>query len=251
MFSSIIATALLSASLVKAETHLIKVGDGGLVFNPSQLTAAAGDTISFQFQAKNHSVTQSTFTDPCTPVPGGADSGFVNVPAGSTSLPQWSITVNNASAPLWFFCKQVPPAPALPHCQSGMVFAVNPTPAKTFDMFQAAAKALAGNSTSTTNSTTTTGGTTSTNGTTTTGNSSTNGTSTTGGSTSNSSDAGSTATGGAGTTPQATDGSGSTGTPSGTGAAAGSSTTPSSAMKLGGSAAGALTAVALLVSFVL
>ena len=40
-----------------------------------------------------------------TPVQ-GVDSGFMPVAAGATSLPQWTITVQNASAPLWFFCAQ-------------------------------------------------------------------------------------------------------------------------------------------------
>jgi len=198
---SVVATALLSAAVANAADHLVKVGaNGGLVFDPTDITAAQGDTISFQFQGKNHSVTQSTFAAPCTrqTTPTlGVDSGFMFVAANATTLPQWSITVSNASAPLWFFCAQTTP---LVHCQQGMVFAVNAPPAKTFAQFQNAAKASGGNSTTGTNTTATPSG---------------------------------SASG------------------SGSGAPASSNTAKSGAMKVGGSAAGALTAAALFVSFVL
>jgi plastocyanin len=141
MHFSILATALLSSVAVYAADILVKVGaNNGLAFDPTDITAAAGDTISFQFQGKNHSVTQSTFASPCTQMTTpamGVDSGFILVAANTTSLPQWSITVNNASNPLWFFCAQTSP---VSHCQQGMVFSVNAPPAKTFAQFQAAAK---------------------------------------------------------------------------------------------------------------
>ncbi|KAL0946767.1 hypothetical protein HGRIS_012942 [Hohenbuehelia grisea] len=133
---------------VTAENITVKVGDGGLLFNPTQVTAKIGDTIAFQFVAKNHSVTQSTFANPCqvmtTPNP-GIDSGFQAVAAGATTFPQWSFTVNNDSAPLWFFCAQTAP---VNHCQMGMVFAVNPTAEKSFDAFKANAASAATNTTS-------------------------------------------------------------------------------------------------------
>ncbi|TDL25042.1 hypothetical protein BD410DRAFT_785805 [Rickenella mellea] len=130
-FSTVLAT-LAPVAFVAATDYTVSVGDGGLTFNPNQITGAAqGDTINFQFKAKNHTVTQSTFASPCTQ--NGIDSGFMPVAANATQIPQFSVTVQNASAPLWFFCKQTS------HCQQGMVFAVNPTPAKTFAMFQAMA----------------------------------------------------------------------------------------------------------------
>ena len=36
----------------------------------------------------------------------GIDSGFQPVTAGATQIQQFTFTVNNASAPLWFFCAQ-------------------------------------------------------------------------------------------------------------------------------------------------
>ncbi|KAJ7510132.1 hypothetical protein B0H11DRAFT_1701296, partial [Mycena galericulata] len=116
-----------------------------LAFSPTNITAQVGDVVAFQFQGKNHSVTQSTFTDPCsiqtTPAQ-GISSGFQPVAANATELPEWSFTVNNASTPLWFFCAQTNPKS---HCEAGMVFSVNANPdsAKSFAVYQAAA--MAGN----------------------------------------------------------------------------------------------------------
>ena len=39
-------------------------------------TAAVGDTVEFTFHPQNHSVTQSSFAEPCTPLPGGFDTGL-------------------------------------------------------------------------------------------------------------------------------------------------------------------------------
>ncbi|KAF8163565.1 Cupredoxin [Crassisporium funariophilum] len=218
MRSFIAIAALLSAVSVNAVDMLVKVGaNGGLVFDPTSVTAAVGDTISFQFQGKNHSVTQSTFPAPCTrqTTPSlGVDSGFMFVPANATSLPQWTFTVNNATTPLWFFCAQTIP---VSHCQSGMVFAVNAPPSKTFAQFQAAAKASGGNST-------------------------------TPGAPAASGSPG--VTGGpAGSTPPAGTNAGTS--PAATGTAGTTGTTTGGAIKLGSSAAGALTVVALLVGFAL
>ncbi|KAJ7085810.1 Cupredoxin, partial [Mycena belliarum] len=136
---SLALAALAPALSVYAETHLIMVGAGGkLAFSPPNITAKVNDVVAFQFQGKNHSVTQSTFGNPCaiqtTPAQ-GIDSGFQFVPANATSLPEWSFTVNNDTAPLWFYC--VPRS----HCQAGMVFSVNAKPDsdKSFAVFQAAA----------------------------------------------------------------------------------------------------------------
>ncbi|KAL5529354.1 hypothetical protein ACEPAG_5339 [Sanghuangporus baumii] len=137
-----LASALAVISVVFAQnTITVQVGaNGGLTYEPSSVNASQGDTIAFQFLAKNHTVTQSTFANPCTA--SGVDSGFFPVTANATEVPQWSFTVNNASAPLWFFCAQTG------HCARGMVFAVNPTAERTFEAFQAAAMSTASNTSS-------------------------------------------------------------------------------------------------------
>ncbi|KAF8643873.1 hypothetical protein AX16_008889 [Volvariella volvacea WC 439] len=135
-----IAFPLASALAAWATDITVLVGQDGLAFTPSSAMAQVGDNIIFEFRAKNHSVTQSTFADPCTRMTTpamGIDSGFQAIAPNATEFPQWSITVDNASAPLWFFCAQTTP---VVHCQQGMVFALNPTLEKTFDAFLANAK---------------------------------------------------------------------------------------------------------------
>lgn len=138
---STVAAALLPVGVAFAQTtHVVKVGGGSLTYDPPSLTQVQnGDVVQFQFLDKNHTVTQSTFANPCSNITDangvvtGVDSGYQAVPAGATQFPVWQITVNNASAPLWFYCRQAT------HCQNGMVFAVNPTAEKSFDAFKAAA----------------------------------------------------------------------------------------------------------------
>jgi len=147
-FSVVVAAIV---SIASAANITVKVGENaGLTFDPTSVTAAEGDVVQFEFVAKNHTVTQSTFAVPCekmtTPTE-GVDSGYVPVANGTTAFPTWSFTVNNASAPLWFYCAQTG------HCAKGMVFAINPTANKSFAAFQAAAMAS-----TTTNSTSTASG---------------------------------------------------------------------------------------------
>jgi hypothetical protein len=52
------------------------------------------------------------------------------VEANATTVPTFTITVNGTS-PEWFYCGQAK------HCQSGMVFAINPTAEKSLDGFKA------------------------------------------------------------------------------------------------------------------
>lgn len=54
----------------------------------------------------------------------------VDASSNSTTIPTFTITVNG-TGPEWFYCAQAK------HCQSGMVFAINPTAAKTLDGFKA------------------------------------------------------------------------------------------------------------------
>ncbi|KAJ7687597.1 Cupredoxin [Mycena rosella] len=136
--------ALAPVLSVYADNFTVQVGAGGkLVFNPTNITAKAGDTVVFQFQGKNHSVTQSTFASPCsiqTAPAQGIDSSFQFVSPNATQLPEWSITIDNDTTPLWFFCAQTNPSS---HCAQGMVFSINANPnsAKSFAVYQAAALA--------------------------------------------------------------------------------------------------------------
>jgi len=131
----------------------VAVGQSGLTFVPSSVTAAEGDVVVFSFYPKNHTVTQSTFAAPCTALAGGADSEFVGVASADTPT-VWNYTVANASAPLWFHCAQTAP---VNHCTSGMVFAINPSATKTFAEFQDAAKGVTASNGTTTGAGTATG----------------------------------------------------------------------------------------------
>ena len=51
----------------------------------------------------NHSVTQSTFAKPCTPLAAGINSGF-NAANGFKG--GFQMTVKNGSVPMWFYCAQ-------------------------------------------------------------------------------------------------------------------------------------------------
>ncbi|KAF8489785.1 Cupredoxin [Russula emetica] len=134
------------ASTVSAANTQVEVGaNGTFTFNPPSVNASTGDTVTFVFNPKNHTVTQSTFAAPCQPMSNGVDSDFQPVAANATNVPSFSVTVNNTQ-PVWFFCKQTG------HCEEGMVFAINPTQNKSFDAFQAAAKASSSNGTPASNS---------------------------------------------------------------------------------------------------
>jgi len=148
-FTSITTACLFFAvAFAQSNTIFVKVGaNNTLAYDPPFVTANTGDIIAFQFLARNHTVTQSTFASPCqfmTSPSAGIDSGYQAVSPGATEIPQWSFTVSNSSTPLWFYCAQVG------HCKQGMVFAVNPTAAKSYSAFLANA---VGNSTSSTGST--------------------------------------------------------------------------------------------------
>jgi plastocyanin len=126
--------------------HKVVVGGAGgkLTFDPPQLSAQQGDTVTFEFQQKNHSLVQSTFDAPCSPKDGGFKTEFFPVADGETNFPTWSLTVNDTN-PVWLYCRQKTPN----HCGLGMVFAINSveTSDKSLSAFQQAAKATANSST--------------------------------------------------------------------------------------------------------
>jgi len=151
------ATTLSALALagVAAAQNVIQVSVGAstgaadiFVFSPPNVTANEGDVVMFTFSGSpgNHSVTQSSFTDPCDPIPGGFDTGTVFIPPGlTTGFPTWNLTVTNGTRPLWFFCKQLAPSA---HCIAGMVGSINAatTGNLSFDAYVANAKAHQGNS---------------------------------------------------------------------------------------------------------
>jgi plastocyanin len=132
--------------------HMVTVGkDGQLRYDPEFITAAVGDTVTYQFFPKNHTVTQSNFAEPCQPKADtssdhtpGFDSGFMPVAANDATPHLFTITVNDTN-PIWAYCRQVG------HCGSGMVMGINPpTSGNTFDAFQMLAEKINGTSSAST-----------------------------------------------------------------------------------------------------
>lgn len=124
-------------AIPQGKNHVILVGDpsGAKVFQPTTVDANIGDTITFEFHPKAHTVSQSLFETPCQ-VPNGAEgkgfhSGLTPVKADtkSSDLPRWTLQVL-VPTPIWFHCA--------PHCGAGMVGAINPpkTGDRTFEKFQ-------------------------------------------------------------------------------------------------------------------
>jgi len=153
-FSTFLA-ALLPATAVMGAEWVITVGAGGnLTFTPDSINATVGDTVVFQFVAKNHTATQSSFATPCTNLNSTSfDTGFQDVGNTTNFLNSTVLTVNDTN-PVWFYCRQTVP---VSHCAMGMVFAINPTANKTFAAFQSNAKATNASSNSTTTSSSSSG----------------------------------------------------------------------------------------------
>ena len=63
-----------------------------LEYTPDTIVAAVGDMVVFQFMAKNHTVTQSAFAEPCKKIAGGMDSGFMPNPDSKPGV-TWNMTV--------------------------------------------------------------------------------------------------------------------------------------------------------------
>jgi hypothetical protein len=102
--------------------HIVTVGAAGkLVFQPNESYAEIGDVVEFNFLALNHTLTQSSLSDPCTDV-GGFSTGFNQFNPQNVSgrfVVQYAVTTLN---PQWFFCAQTKP---VSHCHAGMTFALN------------------------------------------------------------------------------------------------------------------------------
>ena len=97
------------------------------------------DMVLFNFLAKNHTLTQSTFPKPCNKMMGGIDSGFM--PNDGKGAPPTMMLQVNSTEPIWFYCRQKKP---MPHCGAGMTFSINPTGEKSQAAFKAQAIALNG-----------------------------------------------------------------------------------------------------------
>jgi len=111
------------------------------IFHPNNITAPNGTLVTFWIPNNGlaHSVTQSSFANPCTylAATGNSSAGF---DSGLQTAKTFTIQITDEKKPIWFHCKQVS------HCGLGMVGSIN-APASgnnTFEMFLAAAKQIGG-----------------------------------------------------------------------------------------------------------
>lgn len=124
-----------------APIQTVVVGGGkNLIFNPPILQVAQGSRVHFDFLGQNHTLTESTFYNPCTKLQGtDVDTDFNNAnPDDIPNFRPFDFTFASAE-PRFFYCKQASGTPNS-HCGKGMVFAVNVNQV-TFDEFQAMAMA--------------------------------------------------------------------------------------------------------------
>ena len=110
-----------TSALASAKTHTVIVGGPNslLKYTPESVVANVGDVVYFDFREKNHTVTQSSFDNPCVFNTTGVKSGFRPNPDGIPGKEIFNFTVSD-DKPKWFYCAQGT------HCKSGMVFAINP-----------------------------------------------------------------------------------------------------------------------------
>jgi plastocyanin len=147
-FSTALIAALASVAPVFAKNITVVVGANAagapaLTFNPQNIQADKGDFINFEFRGGNHTVTQSSFANPCTQQfntvtqQNGFTSPFMPYNAASGQIGVFTLEVTQTATPIWFFCARAP------HCKGGMYGAINAptTPGKTFADFAAAVPA--------------------------------------------------------------------------------------------------------------
>jgi plastocyanin len=134
-----LAPCLVSATEITVIVGASKDGTVGLRFDPQEITAQQGDIVKFEFRGGNHTVTQSSFANPCAwqlntvTNQTGFNSGFLPYVNTSGQVSVFSLEINNPNTPIWFFCGRPP------HCKMGMYGAINaPTTGnKTFAEFAA------------------------------------------------------------------------------------------------------------------
>ena len=115
---STITTLLSAIATVNAAVHTVTVGNGGLVFSPNNLTAAAGDTVVFSFYPSKHSVAQATFAKPCVPMDSSSFFSGAMATTSGVNANTYTLTINDTT-PIWFYCS------VATHCESGMVGSIN------------------------------------------------------------------------------------------------------------------------------
>lgn len=94
---------------------------GQFAFDPPFIEAGVGERITFSFQGGNHTVTESTFMNPCSSR-GAFDTNFFNSATKNSNNSKVTLLIDSDN-PRWFHCRQYV---GESHCERGMVFAINP-----------------------------------------------------------------------------------------------------------------------------
>ena len=77
------ASTTTSAPSASSSPNVVTVGANGvLAFSPDNLKVDVGETVTFRFMAKNHTVTQSSFANPCTPLGESSANGLAGFDSG-------------------------------------------------------------------------------------------------------------------------------------------------------------------------
>jgi len=125
-FATLALAALASVASAQQRVNVVRVAqNGSLTFTPNDIRVNVGEMVQFQFAAGNHTVTQSTFDQPCQPIAmhsniTGFHSGFVPAAASAAQNQMSIFTVNVTSTnPIWIYCAQGR------HCENGMVMVIN------------------------------------------------------------------------------------------------------------------------------
>ncbi|EXJ61760.1 hypothetical protein A1O7_02190 [Cladophialophora yegresii CBS 114405] len=108
--------------------QVVSVSDanGSLKYFPDKITAPVGSIVQFQYHPKNHTITESSFAEPCKPIASnltsttrpGLKSGFVPVTGQEPFTPVYNVLINDTK-PIWIYCGQTN------HCQRGMAMVIN------------------------------------------------------------------------------------------------------------------------------
>lgn len=124
-FTTLVLAALTSLASAQRTWVVTVAKNGSLTYSPNKIVAQPGEFVQFQFLAGNHTVTQSTFDQPCQPISmhsnvTGFHSGFLPAAASAAMgmVPTYTIQINNTN-PLWLYCAQGR------HCENGMVMVIN------------------------------------------------------------------------------------------------------------------------------
>ncbi|KAJ6623398.1 hypothetical protein B0H10DRAFT_1786371 [Mycena sp. CBHHK59/15] len=118
----------------------VNVAMGGFTFSPANVTAANGTSVTFWFPNTgiDHSVTQSSFANPCTYLTASANNS-AGFDSGLTNSKQFTIVITDAQPLALFGCTKLTFS-QVQHCGMGMVGSINaPASGNTFAAFQAAA----------------------------------------------------------------------------------------------------------------